>query len=79
MIECCKTLTATPSGFDRYQIGYQPGDFVPFRFTSARLCQAPTERITLTMPLDTGPPGVESFAETVLQQSLLAHAPPRLA
>jgi hypothetical protein len=26
--------------------------------------------------LDTGPPGVFSFAESVLQQSLLAHAPP---
>ena len=27
--------------------------------------------------LDTGPPGYFSFAESVLQESLLAHAPPR--
>jgi hypothetical protein len=28
--------------------------------------------------LDTGPPGARSFAELILQQSLLAHAPPLL-
>src|SRR6266508_473132 len=31
------------------------------------------------LSLDTGPPGVRSFAELILQQSLLAHAPPSLA
>jgi hypothetical protein len=79
LIECCKTLTTTPASFDRYQIGYQPGDFVPFRFQSSRLCCAPMERPALILPLDTGPPGAGSFAEIVLQRSLLAHAPPRLA
>jgi len=29
--------------------------------------------------LDTGPPGADSFAELILQRSLLAHAPPSLA
>jgi hypothetical protein len=29
--------------------------------------------------LDTGPPGTRSFAELILQRSLLAHAPPILA
>ena len=29
--------------------------------------------------LDTGPPDAHSFAELILQQSLLAHAPPSLA
>ena len=29
--------------------------------------------------LDTGPPGTHSFAELILQRSLLAHAPPCLA
>jgi hypothetical protein len=28
------------------------------------------------LSLDTGPPGVRSFAELILQRSLLAHAPP---
>ena len=30
----------------------------------------------LPLSLDTGPPGVRSFAELILQRSLLAHAPP---
>ena len=29
--------------------------------------------------LDTGPPGARTFAELILQRSLLAHAPPSLA
>jgi hypothetical protein len=32
----------------------------------------------LFLPLDTGPPGLRSFAESVLQRSVLAHAPPSL-
>jgi hypothetical protein len=31
---------------------------------------------TLPLLLDTGPPGARSFAELILQRSLLAHAPP---
>ena len=31
------------------------------------------------LPLNTGPPDAHSFAELILQQSLLAHAPPSLA
>jgi len=33
---------------------------------------------TLPLLLDTGPPGARSFAELILQRSLLAHAPPSL-
>jgi hypothetical protein len=32
----------------------------------------------LPLLLDTGPPGARSFAELILQRSLLAHAPPSL-
>ena len=32
-----------------------------------------------SLPLDTGPPGARSFAELILQRSLLAHAPPAVA
>jgi hypothetical protein len=35
-----------------------------------------SSQTTLVPPLDTGPPGVRSFAELILQRSLLAHAPP---
>jgi hypothetical protein len=36
-------------------------------------------RAVAPLLLDTGPPGAFSFAELILQQSLLAHAPPFLA
>ncbi len=32
-----------------------------------------------SLPLDTGPPAARSFAELILQRSLLAHAPPVVA
>jgi hypothetical protein len=35
-------------------------------------------RAVAPLLLDTGPPGAFSFAELILQQSLLAHAPPVL-
>jgi hypothetical protein len=36
-------------------------------------------RTAAPLLLDTGPPGARSFAELILQRSLLAHAPPILA
>jgi hypothetical protein len=33
-------------------------------------------RAAAPLLLDTGPPGAFSFAELILQRSLLAHAPP---
>jgi hypothetical protein len=36
-------------------------------------------RAVAPLLLDTGPPGAFSFAELILQQSLLAHAPPFVA
>jgi hypothetical protein len=39
----------------------------------------PASRNVAPLLLDTGPPLARSFAESVLQQSLLAHAPPFLA
>ena len=36
-------------------------------------------RVVAPLLLDTGPPGAFSFAELILQQSILAHAPPSRA
>jgi hypothetical protein len=36
-------------------------------------------RVVAPLLLDTGPPGAFSFAELILQQSLLTHAPPFVA
>jgi hypothetical protein len=38
-----------------------------------------SQRTLVPLCLDTGPPDAHSFAELVLQQSLLAHAPPSFA
>jgi hypothetical protein len=41
---------------------------------------APSPKVTtFALQLDTGPPGARSFAELILQRSILAHAPPLLA
>jgi len=74
---CCKTLLATSA--------------IPAKVFQAGvlLVSAPVDRAlaTRTIPpqatagfqfFDTGPPG-RTFAESILQQSLLAHAPPFLA
>jgi hypothetical protein len=78
--QCCKILRAvTPvaskswarddaklSGADGYNSEY------------ALVC-ASSQPTLVPLSLDTGPPGVRSFAELILQRSLLAHAPPSLA
>jgi hypothetical protein len=40
------------------------------------LAIAYSQMALVPLSLDTGPPGVRSFAELILQRSLLAHAPP---
>jgi hypothetical protein len=40
------------------------------------LAIAYSQTALVPLSLDTGPPGVRSFAELILQRSLLAHAPP---
>ena len=78
-IECCKVLRATLltisksfAEFDKLAFTEQP-DFVG-------LIVAPgNPQLTDSLELDTGPPFLRSFAENVLQRSILAHAPPPLA
>jgi hypothetical protein len=43
---------------------------------AARVFAPPTRGILEVESLDTGPPGCFSFAESVLQESMLSHAPP---
>ena len=77
-VECCKVLRATltkstnfiPSGASIFALQYWLPEATPvFRAPQA----------TLPLELDTGPPFCESFAETVLQRSILVHAPPFFA
>jgi hypothetical protein len=76
---CCKLLRATLSKAES-GTGYDTSVFVwqqyfvasLFSWDEARPASSPEE-------LDTGPPFLIAFAESVLQRSILAHAPPALA
>jgi hypothetical protein len=78
-VECCKILRAVvfaqtkdwgrdDAKFGESNFAAQANTFVP--------CSSRTIEPLL---LDTGPPGIFSFAELILQSSLLAHAPPFVA
>jgi hypothetical protein len=76
-IPCCKMLRATiTNGAKSVQVASK--DYLPIQnwivaeiifADEPQLHRAPQE-------LDTGPPFADSFAESVLQRSILAHAPP---
>jgi hypothetical protein len=78
-VQCCKILRAVvlaktkdwarnDAKFCDANFPAQAGAFVVHRSQAVAL-----------RSLDTGPPGAFSFAELILQQSLLAHAPPNRA
>ena len=77
-VACCKVLRATLAtilkSFERDTFQFSNIDL---HVTESALLQIP--RLVLATPYhDTGPPGKNSFIESVLQRSLLAHAPPLL-
>ena len=78
-VQCCKVLRAVAftktkdwarndAKFCDANFPVQAGAFIPY-----------SSPIVTPLLLDTGPPGARSFAELILQQSLLTHAPPFLA
>ena len=74
-IPCCKDLRAVTAhamknfaALAKQLVGEQ--DYV------AELVAAPPRVAQLPVPLETGPPCLLSFAEAILQRSILAHAPP---
>jgi len=74
---CCKMLRATLAGEANVvkvasQIFLPIQDWIVAELVSAVKTQLPS------LELDTGPPFAGSFAESVLQRSILAHAPPSL-
>ena len=74
---CCKVLRATLAGQGKI-VQVASKDFLPIQswivteviFADAAQLHRPPQE------LDTGPPFAGSFAESVLQRSILAHAPP---
>ena len=74
-LPCCKEVRAV--------VAKSVAKAMPFNARLAARCPYAAEivsvppRITLEIRgLDTGPPGCFSFAESVLQESMLSHAPP---
>ncbi|HYY35013.1 MAG TPA: hypothetical protein VE867_01450 [Candidatus Binatia bacterium] len=75
--QCCKILRAvTPvvtKSWVRDDTGFSGVDFC------TEECPRRAEQLGTVLAvssLDTGPPGLRSFAELILQRSLFAHAPP---
>jgi hypothetical protein len=78
-VQCCKVLRAVVLA----KIKYWARDDAKFSDANfpVQACGfvAYSLRVVAPLLLDTGPPDAVSFAELILQSSLLAHAPPSLA
>ena len=72
---CCKTL-ATPVAFAKAATNHDVFHFIAKDFPSSLGFIPGEQRLAAIEEVDTGPPRPPSFAESVLQRSLLAHAPP---
>jgi hypothetical protein len=76
---CCKTLQAlSVSPAKSFDANVTTLVGAPLDFITP-LVATPRIAIGVRCFLDTGPPGARTFAESVLQLSILAHAPPVLS
>jgi len=75
-VQCCKVLRAVvlakTKAWARNDAKFCDASFP----VQADEFLAYSSRVVAPLLLDTGPPGAFSFAELILQSSLLAHAPP---
>ncbi|MEP6823045.1 MAG: hypothetical protein ABI946_11930 [Chthoniobacterales bacterium] len=76
---CCKSLTAPAVALAKSPVSFDWFDFVMADYFTAILPGHTDPHPAVVFQLDTGPPRASSFAESVLQGSLLSHAPPSLA
>ena len=76
-LPCCKSLVATAAPV-KIALGYDSNSFVFQAYLVADFLSVGRDSDAPSGELDTGPPEVRTFAESVLQRSLLAHAPPVL-
>ena len=75
-VECCKIVRATLSTPAKTLGFADEMAFEPYKYLRVVLVLPELGEQNGTFEWDTGPPGADSFAESVLQRSLLAHAPP---
>ncbi|HEY5891770.1 MAG TPA: hypothetical protein VIT91_00940 [Chthoniobacterales bacterium] len=77
-IACCKVLKATASDLKTSSVPQQlPSG--SFDYATVLERNFSVNDVRLETAMSTGPPGARSFAELVLNRSLLAHAPPVFA
>jgi len=78
-VQCCKILRAVVftqlKAWERDNAKFSDANF-PVETGASVVCSL---RTIAPLLLDTGPPGALSFAELILQRSILTHAPPFLA
>jgi len=78
-VQCCKILSAVVFAKTK-DWARNDSKFCDANFTVQAIAFiAYSSRSVEPLLLDTGPPGAFSFAELILQSSLLAHAPPFVA
>lgn len=75
---CCKSLSA-PASFAKKLVGYDKAFYTLKDYVVSEIVFADEQHDASISELDTGPPPGPCFAESVLQRSLLAHAPPSLS
>jgi hypothetical protein len=74
-IPCCKDLRAVASHAAK-NLAAVASQLVGLQDYVAAVLTPPPRGAAQSLALDTGPPHLLSFAESILQRSLLAHAPP---
>jgi len=74
-LNCCKSLSA-PANFAKKLVGYDKSFYALKDYVVSEFIFPSDQHDTPISELDTGPPRAHCFAESVLQRSLLAHAPP---
>lgn len=78
-VECCKVLRSTLLTLSSDLAAYDALSFALHDYVVGILPISDDAQTLRVIEWDTGPPGLGSFAESVLQRSILAHAPPSLA
>ena len=77
-LNCCKSLSA-PAVFAKKLVGYDKAFYTLKDYVVSEFVFPSEQHDASISELDTGPPPTHCFAESVLQRSLLAHAPPFLS
>lgn len=77
-LNCCKSLSA-PATLAKKLVGYDKAFYTSKDYVVSEFVFPSDQHDAPISELDTGPPRTHSFAESVLQRSLLAHAPPFLS